>query len=120
MAVEINGLTGLTFNNGSVQDVGGVGTGAQTWQNLTGSRSGSVTYTNTTGKPIMVNIAIASATTSGFTFSYVNSTIVAYTPWFHNLGSISSGVTVSFIVPNGSNYSMSLSGWNIQYWSELR
>ena len=55
MAVDINGTTGLTFNNGSAQDVGGIGTGSQAWTNVTASRAFSTTYTNTTGKPIMVS-----------------------------------------------------------------
>ena len=56
MAFNINGTTGLTFNNGSAQDVGGIGTGGQTWQDVTLSRSLGTTYTNTTGKPIFVSI----------------------------------------------------------------
>ena len=37
------------------QAFSGVGVG-QTWQNLTGSRSSGVTYTNSTGKPIQVHM----------------------------------------------------------------
>jgi hypothetical protein len=58
MAVDINGTTGLTFNNGSAQDVGGVGTGGQIWQNVASSRALNTSYTNSTGKPIMVNANI--------------------------------------------------------------
>jgi hypothetical protein len=112
MAVEINGSTGLTFNNGSTQNVGGVGTGAQTWQNVTSSRTGNTTYTNTTGKPIMVSVTI----------QLVNSSMGL------NIGGVAIqalGETgnapgyVCGIVPNGIGYSVSTVS-AITAWSELR
>jgi hypothetical protein len=112
MAVTINGSTGLTFNNGSLQDVGGVGTSGQTWQDVTGSRTGNVTYTNTTGKPIMVSIVI----------QLVNSSMGL------NIGGVAiqalgeSGSAPGYvcgIVPNGIGYSVSTPS-SISTWSELR
>ena len=41
----------------------------QTWLDLTGSRAAGVTYTNTTGKPIMVNVVIDSVLSNGNTLT---------------------------------------------------
>ena len=118
MAVEINGLTGLTFNNGSLQDVGGVGTSGQTWQNVSGSRGFNTTYTNTTGKPIMVNIAATIINTT-LIFAYVSNVQVSADA---GTGATSNApTTISFIVPNGANYLLSNSGFSaISVWAELR
>jgi len=89
------------------QAFSGVGVG-QTWQNLTGSRSSGVTYTNSTGKPIqvhMTNNSNSSATTitvGGVTI--FNTTILG---------------PHSFIVPAGSTYVVS-GGGGVVSWSELR
>jgi hypothetical protein len=109
MPVTINGTAGVTFNNSSVASVGGVGDG-QTWQDVTGSRALSTTYTNSTGKPIMV----AFITTSG-TSAVVTVGGVAITEG----GAFGSAYGTMFvIVPNGATYS--IAAGNLQRWSELR
>ena len=121
MALNINGTTGLTFNNGSTQEVGGVGTGEQTWQNVTASRVEGTTYTNTTGKPIMVNLqAYQTVVGSGGITGYCEGIIVAQMqPWGP---SAAYGGAVSFIVPNGSTYAGVFTGsaGYISRWTELR
>jgi len=91
----------------------------QTWQDVVGSRTSGVEYTNTTGKPIMVAIVGTTTTTS-------NSRVDSY------LGAIRVGriqgtngeVTIgdsSFIVPNDASYTVtSVQGATIDVWSELR
>lgn len=118
MSLQLNGSTGLTFNNGSAQDVGGVGTGSQTWQNVAGSRTSGVTYTNTTGKPIMVSISATVLNTSIW-IAYVSGIVVIYN---NGSGATSNApMTGTFIVPNGANYSLSVSGGStVAYWAELR
>lgn len=90
----------------------------QTWQNVTASRAASTTYTNSTGKPIMVSIW---AQTSGTTDTYSNSFITVDGAVRAMSTSTSRGsVTYSFvttIVPNGSTYSSSSGGTQ---WHELR
>jgi hypothetical protein len=88
-----------------------VGSG-QTWQNVTGSRSTGTNYTNSTGKPIQVNISFNCVNGAGNLT--VGGVLVA-----------ESGVTcgngnsfVTGIVPNGSTYSAN--GAGIRYWAELR
>jgi hypothetical protein len=109
MAVEINGTTGLTFNNGSTQDVGGIGI-AQTWQGVT--RSGNTTYTNTTGKPIMVSVNIQLS----------NSSMALLVDGIQIQALGESGSAPGYvcgIVPNGSNYSVTTVS-AIASWLELR
>ena len=120
MAVEINGLTGFTFNNNSVQDVGAVGTGGQTWQDVTASRAGGTTYTNSTGKPIQVNISGRSNSTTSFLTLFVNGVAVQQSYFFFNTGSQSNPSTLTAIVPAGSNYSVSVTNYILQIWAELR
>ena len=121
MSVSINGLSGLTFNNGSTQDVGGVGTGAQTWQSLIGSRSSGVTYTNSTGKPIMVNAhGLTGGAGNAGLQGYVDGLLIASNVPYAN--SANYGGFVSMIVPNGSNYSVYWGGssGSLTLWAELR
>ena len=76
----------------------------QTWQNLTSSRASGVTYTNSTGKPILVvvNTYAGTSIVDGVTLRYI--------------GDDSEG-DWSFIVPSGSTYSVT---GNIRSWAELR
>lgn len=89
----------------------------QTWQNLTASRVIGTTYTNTTGKPIVVNISISQGS-AGVGDVYVSDVIV---------GRCQSSSTVEFsvvsaIVPNGATYRYTIIGGSqtLGYWSELR
>jgi hypothetical protein len=96
-----------------VPTIGGLGIG-QTWTNVTGSRSLSTTYTNSTGLPIFV----------AFTGVYVD----GYTSTFLIDGMVVSREQTSFsfdtarffmIVPNGSTYQIT-STKAMDTWWELR
>lgn len=91
----------------------------QTWQDLTTNRNSNITYTNTTGKAILVII------TYQHIASIDQNTIVKVDGV--SIGKLRSGggasatteSTVSFVVPNNSNYLITSSGTKIS-WSELR
>jgi hypothetical protein len=83
----------------------------QTWQNMTASRSVSVTYTNTTGKPISIFIEPAGGIASG------TITIGAEQVSYSQQGATAYRVPMSFIVPNNTGYSVNF-GFN--KWLELR
>lgn len=84
----------------------------QTWQDLTASRSAGVTYTNTSGRPIMINITPqGSTTTCNIT---IDGVIVA-----EMLRSVDYEATLSAIVPNGSTY-LYTHGLAPLRWVELR
>jgi hypothetical protein len=101
----------LTFANSSTQTVAaGLGSGSQTWQDVTSSRSLSTNYTNSTGYPIMVAFITTSGTSAVVT---VGSTQVT------SGGAYASAYGTMFvIIPNGAVYS--ISAGNKQTWCELR
>jgi hypothetical protein len=114
MAVTINGTSGLTFNDASVQGASGIGY-SQTWQNVAASRSAGTTYTNSTGKPIMVTISQGDGTGISNNF-YINGVGIARQA-IYATGCQSN----SYIVPNGNTYMWELGGGvNFNQWWELR
>lgn len=87
----------------------------QTWQDFTGSRSGSNTsYQNTTGRPIMVSIF------KNFSSQWTVSVSTNNSTWVDIGGGASDEqTTVTFIVPAGSYYRASLTSASPN-WAELR
>jgi len=91
----------------------------QTWQNLTSSRAAGTTYTNSTGKPIFVQIGGSqSGTYSIFTLT-VNGVVVD--TWSLNLASYGATIgSVKAIVPNGATYLYTVTTGSLNNWYELR
>ena len=91
----------------------------QTWQDFTGSRSSGVTYTNNTGRPIMISV-IATGRDAAVTI-YVGSVLVAaQTDIYDGPSNASTGST---IVPAGATYrviSTNKYGVSVTSWAELR
>lgn len=81
----------------------------QTWQAVTGSRVSGTTYTNSTGKPILIMVRINQSVLNsvvvvgGVTIITANSSTATF-------------VTYSFIVPNSTTYVVTAT---INGWSEL-
>ena len=94
----------------------GIGTG-QTWQNVKESRSFGVNYTNTTNKPILVNVSFL-PNDAGYSENalYVDNIAVAKI-WRNS--HYNNGGTLSAIVPVGSVYCLK-GYWVIETWTELR
>lgn len=87
----------------------------QTWQNVKSVRSSGITYTNNTGRPIEVFITILPTSDLN-----VHSVIVGGVSILDgDLGFIGQTIPFSFIVPNGTNYTVS-STTTISKWAELR
>lgn len=84
----------------------------QTWQDVTASRAVATTYTNSTGKPIQVNIQTSASSATG---QLIVGGIVACT---YTSGPSSWGIYTA-IVPNGATYILSNSS-ALSTWSELR
>lgn len=86
----------------------------QTWQNLTAYRGSGVTYTNSTGRPIMVGVSRKVGANE--ITAIVNEVIVGTVRGY--------GLTdqdyISFIVPIGSTYRITATDLPIAYWTELR
>jgi hypothetical protein len=99
---------------GSFLSDAAVGTRGQIWQDVTGSRAVGTVYTNTTGRPIMVTVAV----------SQVGGNVTSVTVGGVIIGTIQNEIAFerslsTFIVPNGATYSLS-AGNALDKWSELR
>jgi len=95
--------------------IGGV---AQSWSDVSGSRSSGVTYTNDTGAPIMVAITVGtSSSNNSYTFEIDGSIVITGV----NLAANTSyAYPLSLIIPNGSTYELTVTTGTIDYWWELR
>lgn len=124
-----NATYATTAGNGGVTSVNG-STGAvtvnsvgvsQTWQDVTSSRASGTTYTNSTGKPIMVNVYNNAPDATYSIAAYVGGLLVGYSQGSAGGDSRRAG-TVSFIVPTGTTYVVSYSvyGFSAIKWVELR
>lgn len=115
VANKLNVSAAVTPSNVStIAQSSDIGVG-QTWQNVTSSRSKTGTYFNDTGKPIVVNITILDSGQVVPIIAYVSGVMVV------NVGDMGSyDLPISFIVPNGSSYSLNIGSNNIKYWAELR
>ncbi len=82
----------------------GLGDG-QIWQNLTTSRVSGTVYTNTTGRPIQVHVAIS----SGAVYARVGPVDVSFSAYH-----------AAFVVPAGATYTVTLNNPVNLCWSELR
>jgi hypothetical protein len=111
--------TGVTFASGTTQTDSATGYG-QAWQDVTGSRAPGATYTNSTTKPIMVNISMLSSVNSNGATLAVDGVIVAQGQV--NTPGGNYPVLISAIVPPGSTYLLNFyaGGFTIFHWAELR
>jgi len=111
----ISASSGYYFGDGSSQASAAIGTN-QSWQNVTASRARSVTYTNSTTRPIQVVIYGSQAAAQTVTF-YINGTAVSNAVNVANIGS--SWLIASHIIPVGSTYLLGTGNQSINWW-ELR
>jgi hypothetical protein len=97
----------------------GVGVG-QTWQRP--ARSSAIAYTNNTGKPIQVVIGFSqSLSGSGSATVVVGGVTISSTSYNTTAGGSSMPYTFSFVVPNNTTYSISVTGsTSLGTWAELR
>lgn len=93
-----------------------VGAG-QTWQVVTGSRAFGTTYTNTTGRPIVVSVQGQGLFSQTWNF-LINGTIVRGI-WANGAGP--NELSMSMVVPAGATYQLTTpASGSLKLWSELR
>lgn len=118
-------VTATTQSNGdnttkvaTTAHVYGMGLGwGQSWQDMTSSRSIGTTYTNTTGKPIMVAIyGTNTGAAQNFTLT-VGGVVVAKQQGDTTNGAAAS--SISAIIPNNTSYVLTGSR-TLNTWAELR
>ena len=98
------------YHTGSEQQIGV----NQTWQDVSASRTYNTTYTNTTGKPIMVSCGFTLPVGAYSRYILVDGLKVAEDA---NGYGANNAFRLTAIVPNGSTY---LVNATMQYWFELR
>jgi hypothetical protein len=110
------GVTSVNGSTGAVT-VASVGV-SQTWQNPT--RSLNTNYTNSTGKPIMVNCSVKATDSGNSANAVVDGVTIlqSYTVSCCGVPQISY-FPLSFVVPNGSTYRVNGS-YDYSVWAELR
>lgn len=87
----------------------------QTVQDLTASRSHGTTYTNSTGKPILVSVTIGTSGTTSLTARIDGNTYASISQVTGHT------VSLTFVVPNGSTYSTSVTNTPAStVWREVR
>lgn len=98
-----------------------VGVG-QTWTDVRASRAAGTTYTNSTGRPIMVS-ATAGAATYSYAFGVVDGVDITEQQ-SRDADSTTSQAGVIFLVPAGSTYSVRVNvngnSTGLDAWFELR
>jgi hypothetical protein len=108
------------YQGGAWATVGGAGIGSgQTWTNMTASRALSTTYTNSTGKPIM--IAVYGSLGAG-AFAPISVSVNGGTAFVFGAGDSPSGQThgaSTVIIPVGATYNVTAS-LTLNSWWELR
>jgi hypothetical protein len=97
----------------------GLGIG-QTWQNVTASRAIATTYTNSTGRPIQLSVAVAINAASAWINLVVDGNTIALSAGTYAAGARAEITGV--VIPAGSAYSVTVSAGTatIQTWFELR
>lgn len=85
----------------------------QTWQDMSVSRAFNVTYTNTTGRPIWVQVSQNNSST------YFNC-LVGGVVIFSVREDSTSDMPLGFLVPAGSTYRIDSTSGNLLSWLELR
>ena len=108
---------GLSFkaNTADLKEIGV----CQTWQDVTASRALSTTYTNTTGKPILISISNYWHGNNGV-YDYITVDGVVVVKTGTDNSSTTTNITqLAAIVPNGSTYSVTALK-PFKHWGELR
>jgi hypothetical protein len=108
-------ITGNLTVTGTITGAVGLGVG-QTWQNM--ARSYSTTYTNSTGKPIMVSIFASNTSAAPATCRFYVGGVAIGGFGMSQSGGIDNGG--SFVVPSGSTYYVTNNNFSAPTWYELR
>ena len=114
VVINENNESVATLTEANSYDIG-VG---QTWQYVTADRSLGVTYTNTTGKPIVVSVSGIGSAGGNFLRAGGSVTYAG----FAGIQVSNQYVGINFIVPNNGTYSVVISAGTLSgmVWSELR
>lgn len=88
----------------------------QTWQNVAASRSLGVIYTNTTGRPILVQVYTTSTAAAGYLFFAIDETPAGLIFYPNSAANLPGCI----LVPAGSTYRASTTNASLGGWREYR
>ncbi|MFY3053400.1 phage tail protein [Achromobacter xylosoxidans] len=88
----------------------------QTWQNVAASRSLGVIYTNTTGRPILVQVYTTSTAAAGYLFFAIDETPAGLVYYPNSAANLPGCI----LVPAGSTYRASTTNARLSGWREYR
>lgn len=108
------------YHTGNIAGVINSGVGrSQTWQDVTASRAVNTSYTNSTGKPIMVSVSMYAL--DGTVATLVVGGVATARRSFLMTNYYDATVQLSALVPPGSTYSLNVTGSTaLRIWAELR
>jgi hypothetical protein len=89
----------------------------QTWTDVTSSRASGTTYTNSTGKPIMIAVGLDANNGNGSFYPTINGSAI-YSIYFQGFSGGARQYLYTTIVAAGQTYSATYT--NLDYWWELR
>lgn len=123
MSMTFNGTSGITFPDGTTQSTASNSIGfSQSWVDVTSSRSIGSTYTNNTGRPIMVSIYGGNTGATSYLTLSVGGIVVCRSQGDTTNGSAQTSMVS--IVPNGITYQVNgtknMNPANGAIWAELR
>jgi hypothetical protein len=113
-----SGINATTVN-GTPKELLGIGGEGYQWVDETDNREFGTEYTNTSGKPIQLNISFDdnSSDDDGSYDFYIDGTSVCNSSW----ASAVPRIAINPIIPNGSSYELSMTGTkNLRTWFELK
>ena len=118
-ASEIQGIGGQALTAMSSLGYG------QTWQDLTASRAFATTYTNTTGKPILICITISQTASNNITTATISvNSLLIITVQVQGAATGGENFQLTTLVPSGATYivptPVGAGGGSINRWVELR
>lgn len=119
-SLTIDNINGKVISSSPVateSQVIGVG---QTWQDVTASRANAITYTNSTGKPIFVQVSATPSSNSVNLNLFVGGVQLTNTYSSLNYSTDRTGLFLNGIIPAGQTYKVSIINSVILKWSELR
>lgn len=91
---------------------------AQSWVNVTALRVSTGSYTNNTGRPIMISVTVRDSGSSSPLAIYIGGVLVVY---FGDLAGSENGYqNITLVVPSGQSYQVNSYSNPITLWTELR
>ncbi|PUA19570.1 phage tail protein [Glaciimonas sp. PCH181] len=108
-------VASATQPNHAVNQSQVIGVG-QTFSNVTGTRALGTTYTNATGKPIVIYVYGVTSAANG----YLNIQINTINCVLSQQNFTSSGVGISAVIPAGATYTVTTISTTLSNWYELR